>query len=494
MDIETINLDNLESLDTLNISNNKNNSDDITSSISNNSNNNSKLEVNFGPGIELLMNDKKKSDTKSVSSDLDLGDLENLENELNSFNDINNNENNKDTFQELKSNDTFKLNINENNSNLDTNLHSNFDSDFDSKLNSNEPIFKINDENKNKTWDGYNKVTDIPVTQNGTSVPEKKLTREEELKEKFKYLRKLEELEKKGIRLSKKYDMESSLLEMKGEYETLLDEREKKNSCKFQGRMLMAAITGLEFLNNRFDPFDIKLDGWSEQINENIDDYDDIFAELHEKYKSKATMAPELKLLFQLGGSAMMVHMTNTMFKSAMPGMDDIMKQNPELMQQFTQAAVNQMGESSPGLGGFMNSMMNQDIDMNDNTRPPPPPMDAREININSNSPDIEFARGFSGDDGIDISETFSSTTAPNKSMRGSNLNNSRPEMKGPSNISDLLSGIKNKSSSPSITKIENDDSSTISISELKNLENSNYPKKSKRRPKSEKNTVSLDI
>ena len=43
-------------------------------------------------------------------------------------------------------------------------------------------------------------------------------------------------------------------------------------------------------------------------------------------------------------------------------------------------------------------------------------------------------------------------------------------------------------------TKIENDDSSTISISELKNLENSNYPKKSKRRPKSEKNTVSLDI
>ena len=27
-----------------------------------------------------------------------------------------------------------------------------------------------------------------------------------------------------------------------------------------------------------------------------------------------------------------MVHMTNTMFKSALPGMDDIMKQNPDLM------------------------------------------------------------------------------------------------------------------------------------------------------------------
>ena len=94
--------------------------------------------------------------------------------------------------------------------------------------------------------------------------------------------------------------MESSLSEMQGEYETLIAEREKKNSVQFQGKMLLAVITGLEFLNNKVDPFDLKLDGWSEQVNENIEDYDEIFAELHEKYKSKSQMAPELKLLFQL--------------------------------------------------------------------------------------------------------------------------------------------------------------------------------------------------
>ena len=71
---------------------------------------------------------------------------------------------------------------------------------------------------------------------------------------------------------------------MKGEYESIVAEKEKKNAVKFQGKMLMACITGIEFLNNRFDPFDVKLDGWGEQINENIDDYDEIFAELHEKY------------------------------------------------------------------------------------------------------------------------------------------------------------------------------------------------------------------
>lgn len=177
---------------------------------------------------------------------------------------------------------------------------------------------------------------------------------------KFKYVRKLEALEKKGVELSKKYTMESSLMEMQGEYETIMEEKSKQNAVKFQGNMLMAVINGIEFLNGRFDPFDIKLDGWSEQIGENITDYDDIFGELHEKYKSKATMAPELKLLFQLGGSAMMVHMTNTMFKSAMPGMDDILRQNPDLMRSFQTAAVNSMSQSSPNLSGFMSNMMNE--------------------------------------------------------------------------------------------------------------------------------------
>ena len=62
------------------------------------------------------------------------------------------------------------------------------------------------------------------------------------LREKFKYLRKLEALEKKGVELSKKYSMDSSLQEMMGEYETIMEEKSKQNSVKFQGNMLMAVI------------------------------------------------------------------------------------------------------------------------------------------------------------------------------------------------------------------------------------------------------------
>ena len=97
-----------------------------------------------------------------------------------------------------------------------------------------------------------------------------KLSKEEVMREKFKYLKKLESLEKKGVELTKKYNMDSNLLEMIGEYEMIMEEKGKANSVKFQGNMLMAGINALEFLNNRFDPFDIKIDGWGEQINENI--------------------------------------------------------------------------------------------------------------------------------------------------------------------------------------------------------------------------------
>jgi hypothetical protein len=66
--------------------------------------------------------------------------------------------------------------------------------------------------------------------------------------------------------------------------------------------------------------------------------------------------------------------------------------------------------------------------------------------------------------------------------------------MKGPSDISNLLSGLKVKKTTNVNIQNDNDEKgSTISISELKEMQNDNIPIRSKRR-KSERNTVSLDI
>tara|TARA_B100000963_G_C22627373_1_gene673069 strand:- start:2481 stop:3614 length:1134 start_codon:yes stop_codon:yes gene_type:complete len=158
--------------------------------------------------------------------------------------------------------------------------------------------------------------------------------------EKIDLLYKFKKLESQGIRTTMNYNMNSHLEDMRNEYIKLKKQREIDNSIKFQRKMLMACVTGLEFLNNRFDPFNVKLDGWGESVNENLNDYDEIFEELNEKYGGTGDMAPELRLLFTLAGSAFMFHLSNTMFKSSIPGMDDILQQNPELMKQFAEAAV----------------------------------------------------------------------------------------------------------------------------------------------------------
>ena len=164
--------------------------------------------------------------------------------------------------------------------------------------------------------------------------------------EKIDYIYKFKKLGEQGIRTTMNYNMNSPLDEMRNEYLKLKKQREIDNSVKFQRKILMAAVTGIEFLNNKFDPFAVKLDGWSESVNESVFDYDEIFEELYAKYGGgDSEVAPEIRLLFALGGSAFMFHLQNTMFKSSLPGMDDILKQNPDLMKQFASAAVGSMNE-----------------------------------------------------------------------------------------------------------------------------------------------------
>ena len=447
---------------------------------------------NFGGGLELLMNDKVRENSRPTS-DVNLEDLSKLENELNNL------------VEDIPSSGIpYKSDLFDSKPSVsfgdDTPIHLNNDDNNIGKATSDT-------ENDNKTWDGYGKFNNIPLNPDKAFPPEPKLSKDEMLREKFKYLRKLEALEKKGVELSKKYSMDSSLQDMMGEYETIMEEKTKQNSVKFQGNMLMAVINGIEFLNNKFDPFDVKLDGWSEQVQENINEYDDIFGELHEKYKSKASMAPELKLLFQLGGSAMMVHMTNTLFKSSMPGMDDIFRQNPDLMRSFQNAAVNSMSQTNPGFSGFMSNMMNPTsgtfVEPPRGMGPPPPmatqgpnsvpPPIGRPGNNNFARPDLNLSRS-NFEDGINLREN---NERPDVQDRTSRRSQPRPEMKGPSDITDILSGLKTKTINIQETTTSNNqnDNSTISINDIKELQNEgNMPKRSGRRKKSASNIVSLDI
>jgi len=166
--------------------------------------------------------------------------------------------------------------------------------------------------------------------------------------EKADLVNKLGRLEKRGFTINKRLNVYSPVDELRTEVKRITYSIDVDKSIKFSRRMLIACVTGLEFMNKRYNPFELQLDGWSENLMENQDDYDEVFEELYVKYRTKMHVAPEVKLIMMLGGSAMMFHLTNSMFKSVMPNVNDVMKQNPGLVGNMMSAVQNTMTNQPP--------------------------------------------------------------------------------------------------------------------------------------------------
>jgi hypothetical protein len=148
---------------------------------------------------------------------------------------------------------------------------------------------------------------------------------------------KLSALEKKGITLTKKLSMKSKLEDIEFEYESQKTELEAQAGVKFQEKALLAFVTGLEFLNKKFDPVGAKLDGWSESVMDSIGDYESVFRKLHEKYSKRAELPPELELLMTLVASGFMFHLTNSFFKQSGP-IGNILQNNPDILKNIAGA------------------------------------------------------------------------------------------------------------------------------------------------------------
>jgi hypothetical protein len=162
---------------------------------------------------------------------------------------------------------------------------------------------------------------------------------EENLK-KLDMLRKLGELAQHGVKLSQNYNMKSDFTAMEYEYKLHRGIRDKQNGVKWLSNMLVYGCHGVELANDNFNPFDFKLKGWSESMAADSDDYYDVMGELYEKYmKSGKPIPPELKLMFMVGGSALMFHINQTK-TNLFSGIGNAMNNNPNLEAKLMQQAV----------------------------------------------------------------------------------------------------------------------------------------------------------
>jgi len=441
---------------------------------------------NFGGGIELLMNDKNKSGN---NSSVNLADLDNLENELNDLSSIKLTDHNfapkpVETFSGSVSNAppiTLKLNS---------------DPLYADKMNDSRiGASTVESIGNQSTWDGFSKLNEVPLA-NERQMP---INEREKRRKKRQMLKNLQQWSEKGIIKDIAHlTIDTPFDEIEDEYESAIDDKRKRDSVKIQQNWMITMVNTIEYGNSMFDPLGISLDGWGESVSEDVDSYNEIFEELHEKYKG-GKMSPELSLLLRLGFSASVVHFSNKALSSAAPGFNDVIKQSPELMRMFTNATVDTMKQQSPGMA-FAEELLNTKPNMSNG--PPPGPMRTREqeplqrpgsmnfTQSTSNRPDINASRGMMFEEkGVELNSAAPVNVIPPPQPT------SRPEMKGPRNtdIDNILSGLKKNDHVENIA-IHKDSDSIVSVNSLSDMDKNILPKKAKRRNISDKKIVSLDI
>jgi hypothetical protein len=475
-----------------------------------------KPSVSFGSGIELLMNEKKKS--SSTSTKIDLDELDNLESELNDLSSTTPTNYGGSSSPAPAATESKTLSGLGGFGGLGNmfGLGKKTEPQPQSSSSGLGQGTKDTYDGGAKTWDGFSKMKEeVPKAPRSSA----NLTEREKRRKKRIMIKKLEEWAEKGTyKHGSVFTMDSDFDEVEDEYEGALEEKRKKDSVKLQGWWFSTVINTLEYGNALLNPFDLNLDGWGEQVNEDLDSYDEIFAELYEKYKG-GKMAPEVSLLLRIGFSAAVVNMSNKMLSTATPGFNDVIKQSPDLMKMFSNAAVETMSKENVAFDFAKNLMSNQPEQVNTRHGPPPAPVETKNqappqrpgsmqyTAHPGNRPDLAAAgpsqsnSAMFRESGVDLTQNQQSATGPSQGIPTA-APQKRPEMRGPqinSDIDSLLSGLKPKTQPQPVFEepvTQQGAESIISISSLKDLDGTTMPKKSKKRHNSSNrsNTVSLDI
>jgi hypothetical protein len=143
-------------------------------------------------------------------------------------------------------------------------------------------------------------------------------------------------LRAQGVNSEMKLDFTADMLIMKTEVIRMQTELNSQKCIKFARKFLIALVSGIEFLNGKYNPLGLHLSGWSEHVMTTLGDYDSCFMRLYDKYKDKATvLSPEAELLLLLGGSGVMFHLTQAFINQNVPKFQDVAKDSPELAEKI---------------------------------------------------------------------------------------------------------------------------------------------------------------
>ena len=271
---------------------------------------------------------------------------------------------------------------------------------------------------------------------------------------KIELLRKLSEIKSKGYQLSKEYDFNSSLDEMEYEYDLLRSFADKRNGVKVFKSGLLQAVSLIEFLNDKYDPFDFHLSGWGDHMQVETESWDDVLEEIYEKYKGTGKkVAPEVRILLLFVASASAFHFTKSQ-SANLPGLDSLLASNPGLLSKII----------NPSKGESSQFMSPQEINI-----------EKQRVEIKKNQNNIRL-------------QPVQQPTKVNNQQPYSAFGNSSPSIRAPEQVKDILSRIHNLQPSNIKMNTETQDETSSNndriISESTLSDTSPSKKKYNRKPK----------
>jgi hypothetical protein len=180
---------------------------------------------------------------------------------------------------------------------------------------------------------------------------------EAELLEKRKILTRLRRYEmRKGIKLDTPVSLHTPIDELRLELEIINKELRMSSAVENSKKMITMCVFGIEIMNNKFDPLDIYLDGWSASVNEDIDSYDEILEELYDKYYNTIDASPEIRLI---GGLMMSAIMYNISHKMLTPGNSSFLS---KVAKGHQETQINSTMNVSGPSGGMADEILQEDL------------------------------------------------------------------------------------------------------------------------------------
>jgi len=182
--------------------------------------------------------------------------------------------------------------------------------------------------------------SEAPSSYAGSDLNEKEVEAK-----KVKLLSLLKRYQKRGFTINKHFTLESELEDLQAEVDTIKREANLGAGVATIKSTISISTYVLEMLNNKFDPVGARLDGWSNQVAENIEagDFDTVAEELYDKYSDKLDLPPEAKLASLLVSSAVQYHIAqgvigNIVTKDATK---ELLQSNPAIKSEILKAVNN---------------------------------------------------------------------------------------------------------------------------------------------------------